>query len=814
MQSNIAEVFQNPETPLKNEKSDFTLDPLEPDIQENSLLSAIPADIIRKAWFTMAHLVLEDNAQVLDVKCGDGKHTYAMAVLNPTVEFIGIDQNIKVIDRAKELFQLPNLQFIAGDVSENFVPKQSLDGVVNSFSLHETYSENNANEKSIEDVLERQFELLKIGGRVFIQDHVLPSDDEYYFIEIPEDMRLKSALVDKPIEHMSDVELLLYFSETARSREDDQFRGFYLEEVPARFPHTRLFRLPAKWAREFLIRKSRKDKWEEEENQEYSFFMLHDFTRLLKNFGARVQYTAPHWDQNIIRKHYNNKIRLFDDEGERLGSPETSTVIVAQKQNNKRSLSIGERRPARDADPDIRITAMRNEYDGKIYDLIARDIEITEILPYYVSDDKKLHVFVHDELPRGLTNTVPRQQVNLDGKYWSGHMTEALSVPSDDLKKLNPKSFREIMNFSKQYFGLKPELNQFFEDGPGFYPAPDCIDENIKTKYLKVSKPAKTGKPHYLHPEASNFSDKGMIRNYDAQQILNAIGVGLLPTSRLEIQILALYEKLGLSYQSWAECPLTLEMAEPDDLSRAEDFAAQMADEDLRYKPSKGRSGLLKTMQSKFVDEGQDKGSIKGLASRDMDFILNEEGSMNTAVVLPLAKKMNGEVMAGVVETYLPVPQRYKGNGFLVSCPSLPLPPDIKNLDMARKYIAEKFEVPEDNVAQMGESFFSHIGVTPQRIYPFVVTPKGPSGWKKVGRGHGVTSFTPLYRLYRLLYLDNYYSFMKVVAMTYQSCLGVDSDMSAEISFSQSHAERKESFVSLENSPSQPIWYNPKPDND
>ncbi|MEM8834094.1 MAG: hypothetical protein AAGB32_06110, partial [Pseudomonadota bacterium] len=192
----------------------------------------------------------------------------------------------------------------------------------------------------------------------------------------------------------------------------------------------------------------------------------------------------------------------------------------------------------------------------------------------------------------------------------------------------------------------------------------------------------------------------------------------------------------------------------------------------------------------------------------------SEAQSNNTAIVLPLARKMSGEVMAGIIETYLPVPQRYKGNGYTLTCPSLSLPPEIKNLDMAEKYIADKFEVPPNHVARMGEGFFSHIGVTPQRIYPFVVTPTGPSGWKKVGRTHGVTTNAPLYRLYRLLYLDNYYSFIKVVAMTYQSCLGYDSEMGVEVSFSENHAERKGAFHHLDNDVTQPVISALEPEND
>jgi len=802
-----------PNAPFMDGGDDFIVDPLAPKTIENPKLKNIPSNIIRGAWFTMAHLILEKGAKVLDVKCGDGIKAYAMAVLNPEISFIAIDSDVKKIDNAKKQYALPNLEFIAGDIQENFVPLNSLDGIVNSYTLHETYSENRASVKSIEESLERQFDLLKKGGSLFIQDHTLPVDHDYLLIEIPEEIRTE-GIPDKPIDQLSDVELLLLFSEQARPREEDQYRGFYLEELPARFPRTRLFRLPAKWAREFVLRKDNRQNWAEELYKEYSFFTLHDFTRSLKSYGARICYTAPHWDQNIIRKRFNNKIRLFDDSGNPLGAPETSTVILAQKQAPAKSLTLQERRPSRNAESNISITAMRNEYDGKIYDLVSRDVRLNEIIPYRITEDNKLHVYVHADLPRSLINTVPRQNINLDGKTWSGHMIEALAVPQEIIDGFEPNRFRDVVDFTKQYFGLKPEMNKFFEAGPGFYPAPDCIDERIQTKYLKVNPSKKVSAPHYIIAEANGFSSKGYIREYDAQQLLNALGVGLLPNSRLEVQILGLYEKLGLSYQSWASCPLTLDMVEADKLSKVEEFVAKLSEDDMRFKPSNGNAGLIKTMQSVFVDEGQSNGSIKGLASRDVDFILNEEGSMNIAIVLPLAKNVSGEIMAGIVEKYLPVPQRYKGTGYTLTCPSIPLPPDLKNLDMVQRYIADKFEVPMECVSRMGESFFSHIGVTPQRIYPYVITPKSVSGWRKVGRTHGVTTYTPLYRLYRLLYLDNYYSFMKVVAMTYQAALGQGSTMSAELDFSENHAARKNTFVSLDNPES--IYTPPAPslDND
>ena len=83
----------------------------------------------------------------------------------------------------------------------------------------------------------------------------------------------------------------------------------------------------------------------------------------------------------------------------------------------------------------------------------------------------------------------------------------------------------------------------------------------------------------------------------------------------------------------------------------------------------------------------------------------------------------------------------------------------------------------------MGESYFTHIGVTPHRIYPFVVTNFNP-GYN--GQAHGTTSLTMLKNLWMLLYWDNHDSFMKTAAMALQNVM--DSDMCVRRSFDFSMA--------------------------
>ncbi len=77
--------------------------------------------------------------------------------------------------------------------------------------------------------------------------------------------------------------------------------------------------------------------------------------------------------------------------------------------------------------------------------------------------------------------------------------------------------------------------------------------------------------------------------------------------------------------------------------------------------------------------------------------------------------------MAGVNVEYLPVPQRYQGNGLTISAPSFVLPKDIKTIEDARRFIAAKYEIKIENVGRMGESYFSYIGMMPKRVFPFAV---------------------------------------------------------------------------------------------
>jgi len=370
---------------------------------------------------------------------------------------------------------------------------------------------------------------------------------------------------------------------------------------------------------------------------------------------------------------------------------------------------------------------MRNEVNGDIFDIISRDIDLVEVIPYRVTENGDLNVFIHDGLPRGIANAVPRTGKTIDGKRWSGHMTEAISVPGSAVREAEDNGEQKaVVLFARAQLGLKPAMGCLLEKAPPFFPAPDFIDEQIQTRYLRVMEHEGRIAPKNLSHDVAGFSAKGHIREVSAQSLINAVSVGYIPNARLEMQILHLFEQVGLKAETWNECPLALDECIPDNLLDGKKFAAALAGQDTRFKNVKGTAGNFRTIKSIFVDEGWVDGGLEGLAVRDIEFAIADGQTVNKAIILPLTKHAKtGQTMLGMMTEYLPVPQRHGGNGLTLKAPSITLPKEVASIDQAKRFIGEQFGVGPEKVARLGESYFCHIGVTPIRVFPFCVATTG-----------------------------------------------------------------------------------------
>ena len=224
----------------------------------------------------------------------------------------------------------------------DIAPPNSVDVIINSFILHEVYSASYYNERLIRHTLDEQYAALKDHGVIIIRDHLMPNPGEYVLIEFKD-----LASTGDDIDSLSEADLLIWYSEQARAKHHPDGAGFFLEELPPNYPRTRLFRVPAKWAYEFILRKDNRQKLQDELSKEYAFYTEQDFRKDLRALGARVTYSAPHWDEGFIKSRVHGHIRLYREDGTPMGPPPTSSIIIAEKIAQKTSQIVLERRASR-----------------------------------------------------------------------------------------------------------------------------------------------------------------------------------------------------------------------------------------------------------------------------------------------------------------------------------------------------------------------------------------------------------------------------------------------------------------------------------
>jgi len=601
-------------------------------------LKDVRASVVRKAWFTLSHLLLPPGAHIVDMGCGKGDMAYAMAVLYPHIRVTAIDPSSEDVENAKEKYKRDNLEYRVGDITKRLLPEASVEAVISSFVIHEVYSSSFFSEPLIRETLANHFAMLKPDGLLFVRDYARPMLDGLVLMELPE-----TESRDDTLAGMSDADLLLWFAEHAQPNQDPECAGFFLEELPAKLPGTRLFRLPYKWAYEFVMRKDDRSHWEMQLPKQFTYFTLPEYRKVLGSMGGRVTYSAPHWNESYIQKYFKDRFRLYREDGSPLDFPPTSVLLVCQKAGEDRSLVIEERRPGRNPVNQIQVQAMRDDKAGTLVDIVRRDVEIAELFPYRFTENGEVNIFLHFGYPRALVNAVPRTGKNLDGREWSGHMVEAVSLDARMMKHEDKWTYETTKAFMKDHLaGLKPALGMGLEQGRDHYPAPDYIDEKIETWYVQVEAPPDSLKPGWTGKVAAHFSDKGQIREFNAQHILNAISVGLIPSSRMEMQILALLSRLGVKAESWVDTPLRLEETDIESDFDPNALLGKLYGQDDRFKETRGSAGQIRSIHSVFVEEGFESGKIKGLGAVDVEFVIQDDETINTAVVLPLCKSLGG----------------------------------------------------------------------------------------------------------------------------------------------------------------------------
>lgn len=683
------------------------------DAARQRMVIDMPDFIKQKAALISAHFLLPAGARVVDMGCETGEITYMLAVLNPRIEFIGVDRDAESVAFARKTYRLPNLSYRLTDIAIPDLEDASVDGIINSNVLHQVYSTSGYNPDEVAALLERQIQKLKPGGTMLVRDYVMPRPDEYVLMELP---NLPSAGSD-PLT-LSDADLLVAFSQTARPMVSG-CEGFFIEELMPRKDGTRLFRLPHKWANEFIHRKDNRRNWMRDLHEECTFYTWPDFRREFSRLGMRMVFSAPYWNPWVVQHCFKGRFQLYDENYEPRNPPATNYFIVAQKVADKQSLLIEERRPSQNPASNLQIMVVRDKKSGKLHELVRRPGDFCDVIPYRITADNRLVVYVRSGFPRPIVNAVGRGSHNLDGKKWSGHLIEPISMDTTVMTTDVDVNRGQIFDHIKGYAGLRPKADDRWFVGNTYFPSPDTIDEAIEPVFIEVENPQRTSWTAARDGDTA-FTEAGTITELDANDIIFSSQVGLLPDPRLEMYIFELMSRYEMPLPRW----LGEEMPEIErEAVRAHEPEELLEElEKTEFEEVKSGPVHLRAVKSVFVEEGRVGRAMRGLSAQDVEFIVSDEGVENIAVVVPLTRDWDDNLLVALEPQIMPVPNRLGGDGAMLNMPSFKLPSNVRNVTDARQFIADKFRIPLDNVEALGQSYFTHTGVTPQRIYPFMIT--------------------------------------------------------------------------------------------
>jgi SAM-dependent methyltransferase len=111
------------------------------------------------------------EAQILDLCCGYGRHTYLLAK-NSEYRMTGLDWSDDYLKIARTSFSLPNISYVKGDM-RNLPYENQFDAIINLFTSFGFFEEDEENETVIRQV----YKALKPGGR-FLLDY----ENKFYFV--------------------------------------------------------------------------------------------------------------------------------------------------------------------------------------------------------------------------------------------------------------------------------------------------------------------------------------------------------------------------------------------------------------------------------------------------------------------------------------------------------------------------------------------------------------------------------------------------------------------------------------------------------
>lgn len=636
-------------------------------------LQGMDASMQQKVALTAAHLLGE--GWLADMGMGSGTGSEALAALYPNIRVTGVDINPEMVERAAQKYQLPNLDFRAGDIAEICFEEESLDVIFDSSVLHHVTTFNDYDIEQARLAIRNQIRQLKVEGNLIIRDFVRP-EEATVWLDLPQGL----------------APLFEIFSKEFRKLKPEDQRGFSYRELDPPKDDWRRFEVSAHHAVEFVLRKDYTADWDTEVLEEYTYFTQAEFEATFRQEGLRILASSPIRNPWIIGHRFRGKFQLSDTNGTELPFPPTNYLIVGEKVAPDQGVLF---EAGAEASPKnyLEFASYKNTETDQLRDLVRRPNTTLDAVPYFL-DKGELYVVARRSYGRPLLELCASR---LDGCKSPTYVTEPIVIVQQD--KALAQTVEEALD---RRINLRPDQLRQFHFGGSTYPSPGGLQEEVR--------------PVFIETEPIMVSEgQERARAISARQLLRAAQVGGLPDARLELHCFELFRHLGTEPGSWIGETLRLESQTEPRVCQLQDLLCQRR----RVFQNSDESADFLHLGCRDFHEKTSAGCTTR-ASR-LEYVTPTKLSLHTVAVAPLVQTEKG-VLLGVVDDDFPAAQCFSGHSNLVVTPAWRAPKEMENLDQLKLFLCQKLEsehgLKARQIFTLGGAYFPSAGATPEVVYP------------------------------------------------------------------------------------------------
>jgi SAM-dependent methyltransferase len=674
--------------------------------------AGMDASMQQKIALTTAHF--PSHGKIADMGSGSGSGTFDLARLYRDLELVGVDINAITVEYSNNHYKAQNLKFVVGDIAENVFPARSLDGILDSSVLHHVTSFNGFDRRQITKTLKNQVAQLKPGGVLIIRDFVVPDESERkVFLDLPTDDGEDSGTIPE----LSSAALFEIFARDFRCSLNLDSAVPYKKHDSPRKNFAR-FESGLRYAAEFVLRKDYRDHWTPELLEEYCYFSQKDFEEGFRKENLRIVVSMPLWNPWIVENRFVGKFYLSDLEGNPLKFPPTNFLVVGEKVGENDGVQLSEKSSVRvDFSPEdsfLKLKAYRHKTTNQIFELAERPNRTIDLLPWFESENGQLFVLAKKDFPRPIVNANSDRK-NLNRANYSGYLTEPISA----IRSEPPAVAGGFDAAIKEVLSNRANLseNGVLEiSAPAFYfTSAGGIDERVESFLVRIA-------PFDKEPQAienyTKFRSAGFVRELDALQVLRASHVGGMFDARLEINIYRLLRKLNRSPSAWIGANIKPRM---QDFFGKIETNFEIEKREMFEAVDLAENSFLKLCKSEFIETDSQNREI---ARAEFEYVVPKNLGKNTVAAIPFAQTETG-IVVGIECRDLPAPQRFSGNSNLACVPAWRLPFEVEHKFDLEPFLQEKFRedfrILINEFWELGGSYFTSAGITPEIVYPTAV---------------------------------------------------------------------------------------------